>query len=666
MQLRLSASAAWVFPVTCVALLVAFAGLVAPGPTPPSLNPENLSGIPMSIGFSVVGALVVSRQPRHRLGWLFLAIGLACGLTLFLFGYAYVGLETKPGSLPGALAVGWVSSWIWALTFAPAFTLGILLFPDGHLPTKRWRWAAAVPVAGIAVDIAGTAFAPGPFDGFPSHRNPLGFRGAPGAMSALQNIGWPLVAAGMVLGVASLVARWRRAGPGTLARRQITLLALAAGTVTVMVLMPGGGNNAGSYVIGFAGMLLVPAAVGTAIVRHRLYDIDVTLNRSLVYAALTGSVLIAYAAVVGVAGQVGGSDSAPAAGVAAALVAVALLPMRGRLQRGVDRLMYGEGGDPYRAVTGLTDRLTAVAAPGEALQTVVDTIRSALRASYVAVEIDGRTAAAAGSSGDSAALVRPIVHQGVTLGDLVVASRSGRGLDARERSLVDELVRHAAPALLAARLTDDLQESRQRLVAAREDDRRRLRRDLHDGLGPTLAGVALGIDVAIGRLDVDPVEARALLKEVKDETNATVDEVRRIAYALRPPALDELGLAGAVAQTAERLSRGRGELVIDVEAVGTLPALGAATEVAAYRIATEAMTNATRHSCAHHVCVRLTADRTLALDVRDDGQGIAPDASPGVGLAAMRERTAELGGTLEIVSDPTGTSVRATLPLGIR
>lgn len=652
--------------MTCVALLAAFAGLIAQGPTPPSLSPENLSGIPLSIGFSVVGAVVVSRQSRHRLGWLFLGVGLACALTLFLFGYAYVGLETKPGSLPGALAIGWVSSWIWALTFAPAFTLGILLFPDGHLPTRRWRWAAVVAVAGIATNIAATAFAPGPFDGFPSHRNPLGIHGATGTMSALQNIGWPLVVAGMVLGVASLVARWRRAAPGTLARRQITLLALAAGTVTVMVLLPAGGTSAGSYVFGFVLMLLVPAAVGAAIVRHRLYDIEVTLNRSLVYAALTGSVLIAYAAVVALAGQVGGSDSAPVAGLAAALVAVALLPMRGRLQRGIDRLMYGEGGDPYRAVSALADRLTAVAAPGEALQTVVDSIRTALRAPYVAVKIGGRTAAAAGSSADSATLVRPIVHQGVPLGDLLVAGRSGRGLDARERSLVDELVRHAAPAMLAARLTDDLQESRQRLVTAREDDRRRLRRDLHDGLGPTLAGVALGIDVAIGRLDVDPVEARALLKEVKEETNATVDEVRRIAYALRPPALDELGLAGAVAQTAERLSRGRDELVIIVEAPGTLPALDAATEVAAYRIAAEAMTNATKHSCATHICVRLTADRMLSLDVRDDGHGIAPNTSHGVGLSAMRERTAELGGTLDILSDPNGTSIHANLPLAIR
>jgi signal transduction histidine kinase len=656
--------------VTCVALLAAFGGLLAQGPAPQGLNPENLSGIPMSIGFSVVGALIVSRQPRHRLGWLFLGISLACALTLFFFAYAYVGLVTKPGSLPGALALGWVSSWSWALTFSPAFTLGLLLFPDGHLPTTRWRWAAGLAVAGIAINIAGTAFAPGPLtglSGFGSHRNPFAIHGPDGVTSTLQNIGWPLVVVGMVLGVASLVARWMRAGRGTLARRQISLLTLAGATVTVMVLIPGGGHDpAVAYVVASAGMLLVPAAVGAAIVRHRLYDIDVTLNRSLVYAGLTGSVLLAYVVFVGLAGQVGGLDSGLAAGVAAALVAVVLLPLRRRLQRGVDRLMYGDGGDPYRAVTGLADRLSAVAAPGEALQTVVDTIRSALRAPYVAVEIDGRTAAAAGDSADSATLVRPIVHQGVTLGDIVVASPQGRALDPRERSLLDELVRHAAPALLAARLTDDLQESRQRLVAAREDDRRRLRRDLHDGLGPNLAGVALGIDVAIGRLDVDPVEARALLKEVKDETNAAVDEVRRIAYGLRPPALDELGLAGAVTQTAERLSRGMGEFVIDVESTGPLRALDAATEVAAYRIATEAMTNATRHSCARHVNVRLTADGELALDVVDDGQGIAAGATPGVGLAGMRERTAELGGTLEIISGPNGTRVHASLPLGNR
>jgi two-component system, NarL family, sensor kinase len=328
--------------------------------------------------------------------------------------------------------------------------------------------------------------------------------------------------------------------------------------------------------------------------------------------------------------------------------------------------MYGEAGDPYRAVTGLADRLSAVAAPGEAVQAVVDTIRTALRAPYVAMEIDGVTAASAGVPSAVAVVVCPIVHQGVTLGDVVVAGRSARSLDSRELALVDELVRHAGPALLAARLTDDLQASRQRLVAASEDDRRRLRRDLHDGLGPTLAGVALGIDVALGQFEVDPAEARALLVEVKDETNAAVDEVRRIAYGLRPPALDELGLTGAVAQTAERLSRRTGELVINVETPYDLPALDAATEVAAYRIAAEAMTNASRHSCARHVCVRLTADESLCVDVVDDGQGIAAGAAAGVGLAAMRERTAELGGTLEISSDGEGTRVRAMLPLAHR
>ena len=663
------ARAVWVIPVTCAALLVAFASMLALGPRPAGLNPENLSGIPMSIGFSVVGALIVSRQPHHRLGWLFLGIGISCALTLFLFAYAYVGLVTRPGSLPAALAVAWVSSWIWAFTFAPAFTLGVLLFPDGHLPGRRWRWVAALAITGIALNVVGNAFAPGPLtalNDFGTHRNPLGISAAHGVTSALQNIGWPLVLVGMVLGVASLVTRWRRATPGTIVRRQISLVLVAAAAVTTMVLIPGGNGNTGSYVIGTAVMLLIPSAVGVAIVRHRLYDIDVTLNRSLVYGGLTAAVLIGYAGFVAIAGRVAGSDSGIGAGLAAALVAVALLPLRGRLQRGVDRLMYGAGGNPYAAVSGLADRLSAVASPGEALQAVVETIQKALRAPYVAVQLDDRTPAAAGNTSSSGMIAIPIVHQGVSLGDLVLASRTGRGLDARELALVDELVRHAAPALLAARLTDELQESRQRLVAAREDDRRRLRRDLHDGLGPSMAGVALGIDVAIGQLEVDAVEAHALLKEVKDEANAAVEEIRRIAYGLRPPALDELGLEGALAQAADRLTRGRSELAIEIRSDGDVRALGAATEVAAYRIVVEAMTNAARHACARNVCVRLSADRSLALEISDDGVGIAVDASSGVGLTSMRERAAELGGTLEIVSAAGGTRVSAVLPLAAR
>jgi hypothetical protein len=330
-RLKLPASAAWVVPVTCVALLGAFGWLAEQRPRPTGLNPENLSAIPMSVAFSVVGALIVSRQPRHRLGWLYLGVGVACALTLSLFAYAWVGLVVHRGSLPLALPVGWVASWIWALTFPPAFALATLLFPDGQLPTKRWRWALAVPVAGIALDIAGAAFGPGRLSGLGTTQNPWGIAGAGGVTTALSALGWPLVVIGMMLGVASLIVRWRRAVPRSLERRQIALLALSAFVVTGAVLLPGGDSSVGSYVVDFVVVLVVPVAVGTAILRHRLYDIDVTLNRSLVYAGLTGCVLLAYAVLVAIGGQLAGADSAVSAGVAAALVAVVLLPLRRRL-----------------------------------------------------------------------------------------------------------------------------------------------------------------------------------------------------------------------------------------------------------------------------------------------------------------------------------------------
>jgi signal transduction histidine kinase len=660
------ARAAWVVPATCVALLGGFALLITRQPLPSSANPENLSGLPMSLAFSVVGAVIVSHQPRHRLGLLFLGVGLASALTLFLFSYAYVGLQASPGSMPGALAVGWVSSWIWALTFSPAFTLGVLLFPDGRLPGRRWRWAAALSVTGIGLNILGAAFAPGPLDGFPARQNPLGISGAGPVAHALGNVGFPITVLGMGLAVASQVVRWRAAGPGSVARRQISLVALAAGSVFVLVLLPGPAGAGAAYYVDFSVMLLVPAAIGVAIVRHRLYDIDVTLNRSLVYGGLTAAVLLVYASVVAVAGQVGGSDSPLAAGVAAALAAVVLLPLRGRLQRGVDRLMYGEGGDPYQAASRLADRLSAVGAPGEALDAVVDGVRRALRATAVGVTIDGELVATSGEL--SAATGRehmPLVHQGVKVGELLVAVPGGRELDQRRRALLTELGRQAAPAVLAARLVDDVQASRAALVSTREEERRRVRRDLHDGLGPTLAGVALGIDVALGKLDVDPDGALAMLKDVKEEANAAVTEVRRIAYALRPPALDELGLDGALRRAADRAGRGRGQLVIEVRA-GGLPALDAATEVAAYRIAVEALTNAVRHARASRIEICVEVDGRLVVEVRDDGRGLAESAATGVGIAGMHERAAELGGGLTVESGPTGTTVRAVLPLAAR
>ena len=660
------AALAWAAPAACVALLAA-AYLVGRGAGLPDsvTSPEALVLVPASLGFSVVGALILSRYPRHRLGLLYAGTATAMAGAMFAFAYAWRGLVTAPGSLPAALGVGWVSAWIWTLGFSPAVTFGLLLYPDGRLPSRRWWPAALVSALAVGGLWVATAFSPGPLTNHPVADNPVGI---PGTRTVLQSVGAaaePLVFLGFAAGVAALVVRWHRAAAGGVERRQISLLALASAVALVVVLVPLGSGQppwplTAAVLAVFA---LLPAGIGVAILRHHLYDIDVVLNRALVYTGLTAGVVLLYAAVVWAAAQPLGPGTATgllATGVAAA----AVLPLRTRMQRLVDRAMYGERGDPYAAVTRLTARLQAATAPGDALAGVAEAIASSLRLPYVAVEAPTGVVAAHGTPTGAPPHVVQLSHQGEDVGRLVVEGRDGKPPTGRDLTLLADLARPAGAAVQAAGLADALRASRRRLIEAREEERRRLRRDLHDGLGPMLAGFVLRLDAAAGLLATDPARAERLLATLKDEASGAVDDIRRLVYDLRPPALDELGLLGAIRQQAERLAAGDSGMEVHVSSTGPLPRLRAATEVAAYRIALEAVTNAARHAGAPHCSVLLAADGQLRVEITDDGCGIPTDARAGVGLAAMRERAAEVGGSCTIAPvTPTGTRVLALLPL---
>jgi signal transduction histidine kinase len=663
MARRSLSRAAWTVPAVCAALLAV--GLVAAARTHTAavFRVENLAAVPLSMGFSLVGALIVSRRPRNRLGRLYLVSATAMALSPAVYQYAYYGLITRPGSLPGALAAAWVSAWIWTLGFTPLFTFGLLLYPDAQLPSPRWRWVAAIDGLAVLCLLIPAALLPGHLTNHPVD-NPIGLRGAGPALRVIDSLGFPLVLAGFALGLVALAQRWRRAGPGSRERRQLSLLLVAAALVLALVAQPDSGPTPlGAGLISLAVIALVPAAIGVAVLRHRLYDIDVVLNRSLVYAGLTGAIVVLYSAMVWALGRpLSGGTWAGA--LAIGLVGALVLPLRSGLQRLVDRGMYGDRGDPYAALSGLTARLQSAAAPGAALPALAEAIAAALRLPYVAVETTSGRRAEAGQPRGGPQESVPLVHQQQEVGRLVVEGRDRRAVDSRDLRLLDELARPAGAAVAAADMADALSESRTRLVQAREEERRRLRRDLHDGVGPTLAGVALGLDLVAARIGDDPAAARAMLAELKGETAAAVDDVRRLVNDLRPPALDELGLVRALRQQTDRLALRSPGLDIRVDSDPALPQLPAATEVAAYRIAVEAVTNSVRHAGAKTCHVQVAADGALRLEVVDDGSGIVEGTPPGVGLTAMRERAAEVGGSCIVLpADGCGTRVLAVLPL---
>jgi signal transduction histidine kinase len=663
MAVRPLGRAAWIVPAICAVLVTG--GLLAERHTHTGMfrQTETLGLVPLALGFALVGALIVSRRPGNRLGRLYLVTSTAMALAVAVYEYAWYGLVTRPESMPGALEIAWVSAWIWTLGFTPLFTFGLLLYPDGRLPSRRWRWAAVLDGLALLCLLLPCAFLPGRLANHPVD-NPFALPAAAPVLRAMNRAGFPLVLVGLAVGLAALAVRWRRAPPGGRERRQLSLLLLAASLTLVPVGVPYSARTpAWVTVLGLALLALVPTAIGVAVLRHRLYDIDVVLNRSLVYAGLTVAIIGLYTGMVWALGfpvTAGSWAGAVAVGIIGALV----LPLRTGLQRLVDQAMYGDRGDPYAALSRLTAQLQAAAAPGAALPAVAEAIAGSLRLPFVAVETTTGEGGVAGARSGGPVETVPLIHQGHQVGRLVVEGRDRRPLGQRDARLLTELARPAGAAVSAAALADALNASRARLVQAREEERRRLRRDLHDGLGPTLAGIGLGLDLAVTGMDSDPAASRRMLAELKGETAAAVDDVRQLVQGLRPPALDELGLVPAIRQQADRLALRSPGLIVRVDAAGELPPLAAATEVAAYRIAVEAVTNSVRHAAACRCRVEVAADGVLRVEIVDDGCGIPPGTARGVGLATMDERAAEVGGRCTVGSGTSGgTRVTALLPL---
>lgn len=350
-------------------------------------------------------------------------------------------------------------------------------------------------------------------------------------------------------------------------------------------------------------------------------------------------------------------------------ITVLFQPLRERLQRAVNHLMYGERHDPYAVIARLGQRLEATFAPEAVLPAIVETIATTLKFLYAAISLRNETNSDSMVTvyGHAAnALERfPLVYQHELIGVLIVASRVGDSrLSNADRNLLETLADQAATAAYAVRLTSALQHSREKLVTAREEERRRIRRDLHDGLGPALASMTLQLDAALNSLYSEPQWSAELLLDLKTQTRDALADIRRLVYALRPPALDELGLMGALREQISHYDLSEG-LAITLNVPTPLPPLSAAVEVAIYRIVTEALTNIVKHARATRCSVKIDpAEHQIEIQIQDDGVGIAEGASAGIGLNSMRERAVELGGTFVIESRQAhGTQIVARLPL---
>ncbi|MEJ2487571.1 MAG: sensor histidine kinase, partial [Anaerolineales bacterium] len=386
--------------------------------------------------------------------------------------------------------------------------------------------------------------------------------------------------------------------------------------------------------------------------------------------------------VVGFLGKIlENQDNTLVAFLTTGLIALIFNPLRERLQRVVNRLIYGERNDPVSVITKLDKQLEESVSPNDALLLIVETIAQTLKMPYVAIEFGvGELANVIASYGKPSEDTNrfPIIYQTHNIGCLVVAPRSqGESFSDEDILLLENIARQAGTAAQAAKLTADLQRSRQRLVTAREEERRRLRRDLHDGIGPTMAGQTLKLDAAIDLILGDTEsgqeqnlgEAVNLLTDLKEQTQHTVKNIRNIVYELRPPSLDDLGLVKAIQVHMDHLLVSRHGLRITIEqSPQVFPRLSAAVELAAYRIVLEALTNVIKHSQAHECKVRIIVSEDLSqilkLEIIDDGIGFNQNNQIGIGLPSMRERAEELGGSFSIKNGKTkGTHIVAIIPL---
>ncbi len=636
--------------------------------------------------FAILGILIFFYRPDNRIGWLSLAIAFCLPGSVAIDLYVLCGLDGTIAA-PGKDYAAWFLYSYGSFFVIPLVILLPMVYPTGRFLSSRWRSVALVSLTALFIVGTGLGLNPdfrqaGRMYLFPLE-NPFGQLPTPSwwppVLNTVSNI---IFAVLRLIAIAALVVRFRRsAGEERQQMKWLTyFLTLVFGVTVLFFNLPTTLFGLSTVeTIWFALLVTVsfwgiPIIVGIAIFKYRLYAIDIVINRTLVYGALTLLVVSLYSLiVVGSSRLFHNIGGLPSSLIATGLIAIVFQPARERLQRNVNRLMFGRRDDPYAVLSHLSRQLQTTAVPAETLTAIVETIAGSLKLPYAAIELveqDVQVGQATVGEPLGETIELPLRYQNKTVGWLRASSRApGEKFTPQEVQLLADIAAQTGPVASATRLTLALQRSREQLVLAREEERRRIRRDLHDGLGPTLASQTLKLDMVLELLNGESAAAVQHVTQLKGQTQQMVADIRRLVYELRPPALDELGLLEALRSHVAQMRGTNGSLRIAIDAVPEpLPTLPAAIEVAAYRIALEAVTNVIRHAQAHTCRVRFEIaaaqqPATVILTVTDDGSGLPATFHSGVGLTSMRERVAELGGTCTMSSDPNGgTRVTALLP----
>ena len=651
-----------------------------------ALDVYGYRGLALVIGLSyaTVGAVIASRRPAHPHGWLFSAVGLLVTVHGLSQEYASFALERGPGML--ARIAAWNNEWLWVPWVFSVGTFALLFFPDGRLPSRRWRPAVVLAAVGMVVTSASLALAPGPLEAFSAYRNPFGVAGAAEALDAVEGIGLMVLMASLAVSVASVVVRMRRASPEE--RLQLRWFRLAG----LLLLLALGLNALESFLPAklpalavMTAMTMLPVALGIGILRYRALDIDVVVRKTVVYALLAAAATALYLfVVVALPALVLHPTTTTQTVITVAATAgltLALLPLRRRATHLANRLVYGRRATPYEVLSEFSERVGGAYSNEDVLPRMARLIVESTGASRGEVwmrlgpawrlgavwppDADPGSAPAE-DAGTDRALRFEVRHGGELLGALAIAKPPSDPITEAEEHLLENLASQAGLVLRNVRLTEELRanldalrESRQRLVTGQDVERRRLERDIHDGAQQHLVALAVKLRLLEGLIRKDPDRAVSTAAELKGQANDALETLRELARGIYPPLLADQGLAAALDAQARRAPVA---VTVSPDGVGRY---APEIEAAVYFCALEALQNVAKYAEASRADLTLRqTGETLEFEVRDDGRGFDPASTPrGSGLQNMADRLEALGGSLEVASAPgEGTIVTGRLP----